>query len=36
MKKKQYKEQKNQNGDAAVVEEEGYELVGVLIASDVD
>ena len=35
-KNKQYKEQKSQNSDAAIVEEEGYESTGVLIASDVD
>ncbi|KAH9782310.1 hypothetical protein KPL71_008845 [Citrus sinensis] len=35
-KNKQYKEQRSENGDAAVVEEEGYESAGVLIASDVD
>ncbi|KAH9786526.1 hypothetical protein KPL71_010287 [Citrus sinensis] len=35
-KNKQHKEQRSENGDAAVVEEEGYESVGVLIASDVD
>ncbi|KAH9652997.1 hypothetical protein KPL70_027263 [Citrus sinensis] len=35
-KNKQYKEQRSQNGDASVVEEEGYESAGVLIASDED
>ena len=35
-KNKQHKEQRSENGDAAVVEEEGYESAGVLIASDVD
>ncbi|KAH9648891.1 hypothetical protein KPL70_025781 [Citrus sinensis] len=35
-KNKQYKEQRSENGDAAVVEKEGYESAGVLIASDVD
>ncbi|KAH9726310.1 hypothetical protein KPL70_008223 [Citrus sinensis] len=35
-KNKQYKEQRSENGDAAVVEEEAYKSAGVLIASDVD